>query len=261
MRMMLIPISKQTLQPFLDIHKTVEKLRPLCRVPAISIGILHHGKVVFTDSVGARDVDTGEAPDGDTIYTLCSVSKTFVSAALGILVDQGKMEWTDTVGRYLPEFRTPDDPQIAEDATFNDFLRHSSGLADPVVTMLGPKGTVLVPQHDFLGVVNQTPTKDSEGHSYFNRTWKYSNVAYGLLTLVIERISGVSYAKFVQDHILTPLEMHNTAISEEQLQNSNNVANPYVKLSDGSWHKLDHEWTSEKNSPFLGMIGIRSSGE
>lgn len=259
---MLIPLSEQNAQSFAEAKKTTEKIRSLCRVPAISIGVLHNGKLVCTDSVGLRDMDTAQQPDGDTIYTLCSISKTFVSAALGILVDQGKMEWDDPVGKYLPGFRTDGgDPTVAEKATFNDFLRHSSGLADPVVTLLGPNGTVLVPQSDLINVVNETPTTDAEGKPYFNNTWKYSNVAYGLLTLVVEKLSGVSYAQFIQDNILTPLRMDHTAVSEEQVTNSNNIAKSYAKLSDGSWHKLEHEWTSEKNSPILGMIGIRSSGK
>lgn len=258
---MLILLPQQIHEPSQEARNIVEKISFQCRVPAISIGVLHDGKRAYTSNVGTRNVDTGEAPDGDTIYTLCSISKTFVSAALGILVDEGKMEWDHPVGKYLPEFRTDGDRTIPEEATFNDFLRHSSGLADPVVTMLGPSGKVLVPQRDFIGVVNETPTMDAKGQPYFNRTWKYSNVAYGLLTLVIEKLSGVSYAKFLQDKIFTPLEMHHTTVSEEQLKNSNNVAQSYAKLSDESWHKLDHEWTSENNSPILGMIGVRSSGK
>lgn len=258
--MMLIDPSEQTCKSFLDAHEKIERIKSLCRVPAISVGILHEGKYILTDSVGVRDVETQQKPDGDTIYTLCSISKTFVSAALAILVDQGKMEWADPVAKHLPEFRTADDSTTAKEATFNDFLRHTSGLADPVVTLLAPNGKVLVPQSGLLDVVNDTPTTDSEGEPYFNSTWKYSNVAYGLLTLVIEKLSGVSYAKFVQDNILTPLGMNHTAISEAQVKGSNNVAHPYAELSDGSWHRLDHEWTSEENSPILGMIGIRSSG-
>lgn len=259
--MVLIPISTQIYQSFLEASENVEQIRSLCRVPAISFGILLEGKTIYTGSVGQRDMCTGERPDGDTLYTLCSVSKTFVSASIGILVDQGKMAWEDPVGDYLPEFRTTKgDLRVAKEATFNDFLRHSSGLVDPVVTMLGPHGTVLVPEKDFIGVANETPTADANGNPYFNRTWKYSNVAYGMMTLVVERISGVSYAEFVQANILNPLGMRHTAISEKQLETAKNVAHPYAQLSDRSWHRLSHEWTSEKNSPVLGMIGIRSSG-
>ncbi|KAJ4416304.1 hypothetical protein N0V82_006834 [Gnomoniopsis sp. IMI 355080] len=260
--MMLMPLSKQEPQSFVEAKKEAKKIRDLCKVPAISIGVLHEGKLVLTDSVGFRDRDAGaeEEPDGDTIYTLCSISKTFVSAALGILVDQGKMEWDDPVGKYLPDFQTQGDPTVAEKATFNDFLRHTSGLADPVVTLLGPNGTVLVGKNDLTNVVNKTPTVDSEGKPYFNNTWKYSNVAYGLLTLVVEKLSGVPYAQFVQDNILTPLGMDHTAVSKERVNKwKGNIANSYAQLSDDSWHKLEHEWTDEENGPILGMIGIRSS--
>lgn len=74
-------------------------------MPSISIGILHEGEVIFTGSVGEQDVSSHEPANEETLYSICSISKTFVSAAIGILVDEGKLQWTDPVGRYLPEFK------------------------------------------------------------------------------------------------------------------------------------------------------------
>lgn len=238
--------------------EAVRAVKSLCRVPSISIGILHEGEVVFTGGVGERDVSSHELVNEETMCTLCSISKTFVSAAIGILVDEGKLQWTDPVGQYLPGFKPLGDSRVAEEATFNDFLRHSSGLANPVVTILGPSGKVIVPQKDFISVANQTPT-DYEGKQRFNQSWMYSNLGYGLMTLVIERVTGASFAQFVQDRILNPLGMTFTAVGESQVTSMENKAAPYAHISDGTWHKLDHEWTSDKNSPVLGMVGIRSS--
>lgn len=238
--------------------EAAREVKSLCRVPSISIGILLEGEVVFTGSVGERDVSSHELVNEETLYSICSISKTFVSASIGILVDEGKLQWTDPVGQYLPDFRPRGDSRVAEEATFNDFLRHSSGLANPVVTILGPSGKVIVPQEDFISVANETPT-EYEGNPCFNRSWMYSNLGYGLMTLVIERVSGASFAQFVQDRILNHLGMTSTAVSESQVTSMENKAVPYAQLSNGTWHKLDHEWTSEKNSPVLGMVGIRSS--
>lgn len=257
---MLIEILQKLRQSLEETRKTADQIRELCRVPAISIGVLHEGEVVFTGSVGMRDMNTQEAPDAESLYTVCSISKTFVSAALGILVHERKIKWTDPVGSYLPEFQAKGDPRIAKEATFNDFLRHSSGLADAIVRLLGPQGKVLVSKKEFIDVVNETPT-NFQGHPAFNRDWVYSNVAYGLLTLVIEKIEGIPYAQFIEDRILTPLGMVDTVVSKQQLKSSRNVAQSYAQLSDNSWHRLDHEWTDESNSPLLGMVGVRSSGK
>jgi CubicO group peptidase (beta-lactamase class C family) len=122
--------------------------------------VVHHGELVLTRSFGALDprVENPVLPNHETLYTLCSISKTLVSAAVGILVEEGKLKWTDAVGAYLPEFKPKDDHRVATKATFNDFLRHSGGLSNPVITILAQEGKVLVPQRDFIELVNDAPT-------------------------------------------------------------------------------------------------------
>jgi CubicO group peptidase (beta-lactamase class C family) len=115
---------------------------------------------VLTHGFGAVDprVDDPAPPNDETLYTLCSISKAFVSAAVGILVEDGKLDWADPVGKYLPEFKPNGDPRVATEATFNDFLRHSGGLSNPVITMLAQEGKVLVQQRDFIELVNEART-------------------------------------------------------------------------------------------------------
>jgi CubicO group peptidase (beta-lactamase class C family) len=210
--------------------------------------------------VSHKDFGRAEAPSDKTLHTLCSISKTMVSAAVGLLVEDGMVKWKDPVGRYLPGFNPRGDSRIAREATFNDLLRHSGGLSNPVVTILGPGGKVLVPQQDFLDAVNSSPTGDRDGQ-YFRRSWEYSNVAYGLIALVIEEVSGIRFADFVKRRILDPLNMHHTAVYSSQIKPGagRDIAVPSVRLSDGTWAQLEHEWTSEENTPILAMVGIRSS--
>jgi CubicO group peptidase (beta-lactamase class C family) len=117
-----------------------------------------------------------------------------------------------------------------------------------------------VSQEEFIRVLNDTPTGSKDFGPYFNATWEYSNVAYGLVGLVIERLSGQRYADFVTEEILKPLGMNDTVVHKSQLALNNNVARSFVRLSDGSWFaQPEHEWTDELNTPLLAMIGIRSS--
>ncbi|KAI0894325.1 beta-lactamase/transpeptidase-like protein [Annulohypoxylon nitens] len=249
-----------TIERLGDKLKTIGEVRERCGVGSISFGILHHGEVIFTGSTGHRDVLEKKEPDTSTLYTLCSISKSFIAAALGILVHQGKCKWTDAVGRYIPEFKPKGDVRVATKATFNDFLRHSGGLANPVVTLLGPEGKVLVSQEDFINVLNDAPNGNERFGTYYSRTWEYSNVSHGLLALVIERISEKRYADFISEEILKPLGMNDTVVYKSRLSSDANIAHSYVRLSDGSWCKQpDHEWTNECNTPVLAMVGIRSS--
>lgn len=234
----------------------MEQIRRLCQVPSISCGVIHEGQVIFDGGIGFGKNDSkDETPDPKSLYTLSSLSKTFVTAAFGILVHEQRIAWDDPVNKHLPEF-VPKDPDVAN-ATFNEVLHHSSGLDNPVVNLVGPYGKVIAAQKDFVHVLNDTPTS-RDGNSFHDQ-WVYSNVAHGLVTLVIEKVSHMSFAQFVQTKILDPLGMKHTAVTESRVAEIANVAQSYVQLDSGKWEKIDHEWTRGDNAPILGMIGIRSS--
>lgn len=248
-----------TQQDFEAVERTIHALLQECKVAAVSVGVFHQGKVLLSTGYGTLDPRKKNAakPNDETLYTLCSISKTFITASLGILVEEGKLSWEDPVGKYLDDFHPNGDIRVAKEATFNDFLRHSGGLHNPVVSILGPQGKVLVPQSDFINLVNDTPT--SQGGKPNFQSWVYCNIGYGLMALVIEKLSGMPYAQFLHDRILEPLGMHHTAVFEKQISESDNIGHGYVMMEDGSWYPLKHEWTSERNSPVLGMVGVRSS--
>ncbi|KAI1859459.1 hypothetical protein JX265_010462 [Neoarthrinium moseri] len=251
-RTLLGPESPVALQ--LDrLQGDIEKIRELCKVSSICYAVFHRGH--FLDgSVGLCDRENSRSPDRHTLYTLCSISKTFVAACIGILVEERKVEWTDTLEKLLPEYLPPgDDKRVSTEATLNDFFRHSSGLGNPVVTWLGPKGKVLVAEKGFIELLNDTPVGPFRSH------WEYSNIGIGMMALIVQKVSGQRFADFLRERILRPLGMDDTAVSKSDVLESCNTAHPYVQLGDAKWVKVEHEWTSEDHTPILGMIGIRSS--
>jgi CubicO group peptidase (beta-lactamase class C family) len=219
--------------------------------------VLHEGRVVHTYSVGFRNRKRDLPANENTLYMLASVSKNYLVAAVGILVHEGKLKWTDTIRKHVPDFDPKGDPRIGEQADFISILRHSSGLTNPVTSWLGPYGSVLLPPQDVVKLANTTPVGNSEG-LYFNRTWEYSNVGYGVVVKAVENASGLPYSRFIEEKILNPLGLRRTFVTKQAVEEDDNVALPYAKLSDGSWVELTHEWTSEKNSPVLGAFGKRS---
>ena len=88
----------------------IEEVRKIVRVPSISSGVLHQGKIIFTGSVGS--VNDVQIPDEDTLYHLGSVSKCFVFALVGIAVEEGKVGWKDLVSTHLTDFDPIDDPKM-----------------------------------------------------------------------------------------------------------------------------------------------------
>ncbi|THC94372.1 hypothetical protein EYZ11_006170 [Aspergillus tanneri] len=125
----------------------------------------------------------------DTQYLIGSVSKSFLSAAVGILVDQGKLQWLDPIQKYIPEFDPIGDPNIGQKADLIDALRHSTGLGVPNLLCLGPRSTLLNDEKDYIKLLNSMPTANHEGHR-FNSWWMYNNYAYSLIAKVVEVASG-----------------------------------------------------------------------
>ena len=96
-------------------------------VPGMSVGIVKDGKVVFQKGYGVAKQGTSTPVDDKTVYAIASNSKAFTSAIIGMLVQEGKLDWNDKVRKYLPYFTLPD-PYASENATLRDLLSHRTGL-------------------------------------------------------------------------------------------------------------------------------------
>jgi CubicO group peptidase (beta-lactamase class C family) len=235
----------------------ISQLCRICGVPSLSFGILHRGEVLHKASYGLRDVEKGLIADSNTLYLLSSLSKTFLSAAVGIAVDEGKMEWKAPLSLYVPEFK-PTDPGGCGKANVIDFLRHTSGLSSPQLLILGPKGTLIHPAEDFVHLMTTCPTHDHEGARH-NRWWLYNNWGYGLVATGLERVYQQCYADIIQERILSPLGLNRTNVHGLLSTSESNVAYPYAKLEDGSFHRLGSDrWIAHQHMPAIAAMGMRS---
>lgn len=236
----------------------VELVRKLCQVPSISFGVLHKGEK-FCHSVGHRDSEMIHKADADTIYMLGSCSKMLTSAAIGILVEAGQLNWQDPVKKYLPGFCPIGDPRIGQEADFIDLMRHSSGTAEVGRLCLGPNGSILVDEDKLLPLLNLMPTSDSKGQR-FNREWSYNNIAYGIVSQVVESLTEERFDHFVKEKILKPLRMTRTVLKRADITADANVAAPCIALKNGQFANLQSEnWPCEHVSPLLAAAGIWSS--
>ena len=235
----------------------IAELCHICAVPSISLGVLHHGEILFMRSFGFRDVEKQLPADSDTLYLLSSLSKSFLSAAIGVAVADGKMEWKTPLSQYIPEFK-PSDPVVHREATLIDFLRHSSGLSSPQLLILGPRGTLINSEENFVQLVNSCPTSDQNGSRY-NRWWLYNNWGYGLVAVALQRVYRQPYADFIRHRILNPLGLNRTFILGSAVRSQSNIAYPYARLDDGTFHRLESDlWTYQDHTPANAAMGMRS---
>ncbi|KAF7557275.1 hypothetical protein G7Z17_g774 [Cylindrodendrum hubeiense] len=183
----------------------------------------------------------------------------FLSAAIGILVSDGKMQWDDLVTKYLPNFNPVGNDRIAKEATIRHALAHSIGLSRPQVLLLGPRGSVASEEYGFVDFLNHSPTENEEGQR-FNSWWLYNNFTYGLVGLAVQEASGQRYSDFVRARILDPLGMNDTAVSQEEVDKISNQAHGYAKLENGDYSKIDTaNFTTGHHTPILAAMGMRSS--
>ncbi len=96
-------------------------------LPSASIGIVKDGELVFIGNYGLKEVGKEGGPDQFTLYAIASNSKAFTSAIIGMLVQEGKLDWNDKVQKYLPYFAVYDD-WVSEHTTIRDLLSHRVGL-------------------------------------------------------------------------------------------------------------------------------------
>jgi CubicO group peptidase (beta-lactamase class C family) len=170
------------------------------QLPGAVVGVVSDQDLIWAKGFGRADVDDGRPMELDTRFRMASHSKLFTATAIMQLREQGKVRLDDPVAEYLPWFRfrqaAADDPPI----TIEHLLTHSSGLPREA----GPHWSDL----DFPteGELKDLMSQRLAAFSPEVR-WKYSNLAYALAGMVVERVSGMSWADYLQKNIFDPLGM------------------------------------------------------
>jgi CubicO group peptidase (beta-lactamase class C family) len=169
--------------------------------PGMSVGIVHKGELIFLESAGLRNIAENSSVTPETYFRLASTSKAFTAAAIGILVDQGKLTWTDKVTQYLPDFQMQD-AWVTREFTIKDLLVHHSGLVSGAGdSMIWPEPSGFSRSEVIHNLRYLTP------QSSFRSQYAYSNVMYISAGEIIAKVSGMSYGDFVEKFIFSPLDM------------------------------------------------------
>lgn len=159
-------------------------------IPGLSIGIVRNDSVIFSKGYGYSEIDKDRKADENTIFGIGSISKSFTALTLGILVDEGKIDWDDKVKDYLPYFELYD-PYVTENFTIRDLLTHRSGLNDV-------SGGTLWYHSDYSREEIIKRLKYLEPVSGFREKPAYQNVMYVVASEIVKVVSGMSWDSFVQ---------------------------------------------------------------
>ncbi len=218
-------------------------------VPGLAIAAVQADEVVFQAGYGLRDVENKAAPDVNTVFAIGSSSKAFTSTALGILADEGKLDWDAPVREYMPDFQLQD-PYATERMTTLDLLSHRSGLPRHDLMWYG---TALSRAEIFAKLRHLQPTKD------FRSFMQYQNLMYMTAGYLIERITGQTWEAFTQERIFEPLGMTRSNFSVDVSQTWENIALPYTKPLNADFEYEALERTDFRNIDAIGPAGSINS--
>ncbi|MBL7885623.1 MAG: serine hydrolase [Flavobacterium sp.] len=231
-----------------QLDELVEKTRATFNVPGIAVAIIKDGKIVLSKGYGVTNIQTQQKVDGNTLFGIASNSKAFTSAALAILVDEGKINWDDKVKKYLPEFKMYN-KYVTDEFTIRDLLTHKSGLGlGAGDLMIWPDGHNFTPKDIVNNIQYLKPV------SGFRTKYDYDNLLYVIAGEVVAKVSGKTWCEFVEERIMKPIGMNNSASSWSRLKDTTNVIAPHVP-TEGKLQVIPRY----KNSIFDAAAGLYSS--
>jgi CubicO group peptidase (beta-lactamase class C family) len=214
------------------------------RLPGAVVLIARHGRIALHQSLGSQNPEAGEPMALDSIFRIYSMTKPIVSVAVMMLLEQGRLLLSDPVVQHLPAFATQQVAlqvkgqlalrPVSRPATVQDLLRHTAGLsyefmgAGPVQKQYA-QADIGSRQRDnaaFSQALASLPLIADPGS-----VWEYSR-ATDVLGRLVEVLSGQTLGEYLQEHILMPLGMRETAFTVAE-QHQGRIAEPFAHDPDG----------------------------
>lgn len=205
---------------FKQLDKYYEKMVADWGIPGLSIGIVKDGKLVFTGNYGVLETGKPEKPNENTLYGIASNSKAFTAAIIGMLVQEGKLDWNDKVKKYLPWFEVYD-PWVSNEVTIRDLLSHRVGLGTF-------SGDVIWYKSDFTAEQVVRNAKYIPKSFDFRAGYGYSNIMYIAAGEVIRAVTGKSWSENVKERLFLPLGMERSVTSPKSLAEKGNFVTPHA---------------------------------
>jgi CubicO group peptidase (beta-lactamase class C family) len=232
---------------FPEVDKILGDFAKSVHAPGAAWGIVIDGELAHQGTFGVRNVATNAPVDGDTVFRIASMTKSFTAMSILKLRDAGKLSLDDPAERYVPELKslrypTSDSPRI----TIRHLLTHSAGFPED-----NPWGDQQLSETDAAlsrMLRSGIPFSTAPGTAY-----EYSNYGFAILGRIVSNVSGKAYDQYVSDNILKPLGMTSTTLHPSKV--------PPDRLAIGyRWE--DDRWKEEPALPhgsFGAMGGMLTS--
>jgi len=224
-----------------DLEQFVPAQMQNWKVPGLAMAVVKNGQVIYSRGFGVRAIKDNLPVTTKTIFAIGSISKSFTSLSMGMLNDEGKLDWDKPLRNYLPEFQMYD-PVASERMTPRDLISHRVGMAG----------------HDLLWYSSDFSREDLvrrlrflQSDHDFRSGYHYNNLLVMTAGYLIGKVSGESWEDFVRRRVFAPLQMTSSNFSVLDSQKSSDFSHPYRK---------DEHTGAVSEIPFHTMSAIGPAG-
>lgn len=204
--------------------------------PGCQLSIARNGQIIFSKAWGMADLEHNSPLTTQSVLEAGSVSKQFTAASILLLHQQGKLSIDENVRKYVPEL-----PDYGQPILLKHLLHHCSGLREwsDIAELTGwPRGQKFYTNKDILEMLTR-----QKGLNFVpGAEYSYSNSNYFLLTLIVERVSGLSLPAFTAQYIFTPAGMTHTQWRDEPKRIVPNRAMAYSASNNAYWTNMPNEY-------------------
>jgi CubicO group peptidase (beta-lactamase class C family) len=198
--------------------------------PGAIVGVVEDGRLVFEKAYGMANLTWDVPFDEGMRSNIGSVTKQFTSMGLVLLEQEGKLSLDDEVRTHIPEL-----PDFGSPVTLRNLLNHVGGYREVynAFGMMGYGGEDDFPREKVIQLVQRQPDLQAPPNTEFN----YNNTGYILVSMTIERVSGMSFQDYMQKRVFEPLGMTNTLLTNHQGQIIPNSGMGYVPAEQGGYRQ------------------------
>ncbi len=188
--------------------------------PGCLVAVFRAGTILYTSGFGMADISHGIPLTDTTRMPIASTSKQFTAMAALLLEAEGRIRLKDDIRRYIPEL-----PVFGQPITIRHLLNHTSGLRDSwnLFDMAGWRTSDVETQADLLWLLRRQESLNHPTGTEF----LYNNTGYALLALLVERVSGTAFRRFVTERVFDPLGMAHSDVKADVGQVVQGLATGY----------------------------------
>ncbi|MBE9548467.1 MAG: beta-lactamase family protein [Proteobacteria bacterium] len=211
------------------------------KFPGAAFAIVSRDKILHISTVGHTTAAGNQAIDQQTTFRIASVSKTFAAEVVGLLVEDGSLNWDDPVTRYVPAFKINGDTSQMQ---IQHVLGQSTGIIPHAYDNLLEDGKSM--QEIWLKMRN-LPYTCAPGDCY-----GYQNSVFSLVEPIVQKATSMPYNTLIEQRIFKPLDMQTASLGYQAFVSNPNHAEPHAKAKNG-WRTVKVQPNYYRAAPAAGV--------